>query len=182
MIIILKHFYLTVILLLVASNASFSQSGWEVFEETSISSKINGSIKKGFIIKTVSGNIYEVSDYVYLYEYLYFPDVMVLINGDLYKLYIDGMEENLLCKKLNDGSKNFGDGAKVIESQIDGDFEGLEGERIFKLMNGQVWQQIEYYYYYYYYFMPSVMIYKTSTGYKMKVEGIDKTVSVIKLK
>jgi len=41
-----------------------------------------------------------------------------------------------------------------IESQIDGDFEGWEGDTIIKLMNGQIWQQTEYYYYYTYSFMP----------------------------
>src|SRR5688572_22931042 len=38
----------------------------------------------------------------------------------------------------------------VIESKVDGDFEGWEGETIVKLMNGQVWQQTEYYYHYHY--------------------------------
>ncbi len=48
----------------------------------------------------------------------------------------------------------------VIESQIDGDFEGWEGETNVKLINGQIWQQTEYYYLYHYPFMPEVMIYK----------------------
>jgi hypothetical protein len=29
--------------------------------------------------------------------------------------------------------------ASVIETKIDGDFEGWEGETVVKLMNGQVW-------------------------------------------
>ena len=70
----------------------------------------------------------------------------------------------------------------VIESQIDGDFEGWEGETIVKLMNGQIWQQTEYYYYYHYAFMPKVLIYKSGSGYKMKVEGIEKAVRVKRLK
>ena len=70
----------------------------------------------------------------------------------------------------------------VIESVIDGDFEGFEGETIIKLMNGQIWQQTEYYYHYHYAFMPKVLIYKSGSGYKMKVDGVDKAVGVIKLK
>lgn len=178
----LKYIYPIFILLSLFSNTSFSQNSWEVFEETIIESKISGSLKKGFIFKTASRNIYEVIDYVYLYEYLYSPAVMVLKNGDIYKLYIDGIEETILCKKLNKGSKNMSEGNEVIESQIDGDFEGFEGETIIKLMNGQIWQQSEYYYHYYYHFMPKVMIYNTGTGYKIKVEGIDKAVGVVKLK
>jgi hypothetical protein len=70
----------------------------------------------------------------------------------------------------------------VIETQIDGDFEGWEGETIVKLMNGQVWQQTEYYYHYHYSFMPRVMIFKSGAGYKMKVEGIERAVGVTQLR
>ena len=70
----------------------------------------------------------------------------------------------------------------IIKSQIDGDFKGWEGDTIIKLMNGQIWQQTEYYYYYYYSFMPKIIIYKTDYGYKMKVDGIDKSVGVTRLK
>jgi hypothetical protein len=33
---------------------------------------------------------------------------------------------------------------RVVESQIDGDFNGWEGETVVKLVNGQIWQQTEY--------------------------------------
>ncbi len=70
----------------------------------------------------------------------------------------------------------------VIETQIDGDFEGWEGETIVKLMNGQIWQQTEYYYTYHYAFMPKVLIYRSGGGYKMKVDGVDRAVGVEQLK
>lgn len=72
--------------------------------------------------------------------------------------------------------------ASVVESQIDGDFEGWEGETVVKLMNGQVWEQTEYYYHYHYAFMPSVLIYKSGGQFKMKVDGIDKAVGVTRLR
>jgi hypothetical protein len=72
--------------------------------------------------------------------------------------------------------------ASVIETQIDGDFEGWEGETIVKLMNGQIWQQTEYHYHYHYAFMPKVLIYRSGGGYKMKVDGIDKAVGVERLR
>lgn len=75
-----------------------------------------------------------------------------------------------------------GGNSNVIESKIDGDFEGWEGETIVKLMNGQIWQQTEYHYYYHYAFMPDVLVYNSGGGWKMKVEGVDKAVRVQKLK
>ena len=72
--------------------------------------------------------------------------------------------------------------SEAIESKIDGDFEGWDGETIIKLFNGQIWQQTEYYYHYHYSFMPSVVIYKSGTGYKMKVDGVDKAIGVKRIK
>ena len=65
-----------------------------------------------------------------------------------------------------------------ITSQIDGDFNGFEGETIIKLMNGQIWQQTEYWYQYHYSFMPKVIIFKSGGGYIIKVDGVDKAVGV----
>lgn len=70
----------------------------------------------------------------------------------------------------------------VIESRIDGDFEGWTGETIFKLQNGQIWQQSSYNYWYHYAYSPKVLIYKSGTGYKMQLDGYDRTISVIRLK
>lgn len=88
----------------------------------------------------------------------------------------DGIEQAAKIVELQRATPN------VIETQIDGDFEGWEGETIVKLMNGQVWQQSEYYYHYHYSFMPKVMIFKSGAGYKMKVEGIERAIGVTQLR
>ncbi|TRM50902.1 hypothetical protein YH64_021625 [Achromobacter sp. LC458] len=72
--------------------------------------------------------------------------------------------------------------SSVIESQIDGQFDGWEGETIVKLMNSQIWQQTEYHYHYHYAFMPKVLIYRSGGGYKMKVEGVEKAVGVERMR
>ncbi len=72
--------------------------------------------------------------------------------------------------------------SEVIECKIDGDFKGWEGETIVKLTNGQIWQQSEYYYCYHYAFMPGVIIFRYGGGFKMKVDGVDKSVGVSQLK
>ena len=70
----------------------------------------------------------------------------------------------------------------VIESTIDGKFEGWNGDTIFKLLNGQIWQQTEYNYHYHYAYMPKVIIVQTGTGYKMQVDGVTKAIRVKRLK
>lgn len=70
----------------------------------------------------------------------------------------------------------------VIESKVDGEFNGWEGETIVKLVNGQIWQQTEYYYHYHYAYRPDVLIYPSAAGYKMKVQGVDRSVGVTQIK
>jgi hypothetical protein len=74
------------------------------------------------------------------------------------------------------------DANALIETQIAGDFSGWEGETIFKLVNGQIWQQTQYAYTYHYAFRPKVMIFRSTGGYQMQVDGMDKTIGVTRLK
>jgi hypothetical protein len=63
--------------------------------------------------------------------------------------------------------------APAIETRIDGDFKGWEGETIYKLMNDQIWQQASYHYHYHYAYSPAVTIYLTTRGCAMRVSGDD---------
>jgi outer membrane murein-binding lipoprotein Lpp len=71
---------------------------------------------------------------------------------------------------------------QVIETNIDGEFEGWEGETIFKMMNGSIWQQSSYAYTYHYAYMPDVIIYRKGGSYYMKVEGVDDEIQVRQLR
>ena len=70
----------------------------------------------------------------------------------------------------------------AIESTISGDFEGRSGDTIFKLDNGQIWEQAEYEYMYSYQYRPDVTIYQTRAGCVMKVEDEDETIAVRRIK
>jgi hypothetical protein len=75
-----------------------------------------------------------------------------------------------------------GSTSRAIESKIDGDFNGWEGETLVKLTNGQIWKQTQYHYEYHYAYMPTVLVYNSGGGYKMKVEGTEQAVGVERLK
>lgn len=70
----------------------------------------------------------------------------------------------------------------AVESSISGDIEGWDGETIFKLDNGQIWQQAVYDYTYFYGYHPEITIYQTSEGCRMKVEDEDETAVVKRIK
>lgn len=137
----------------------------------------------GEIFKLADGSLWEVKyEYEYLYEY--YPTV--IICPDRGKLAIKGKSLNVqqvsvAAPKSPKSGQRKAPSPDIIESQIEDDFEGWEGETIVKLINGQIWQQSEYYYHYHYAFMPKVIIFR-SGGFKMKVEGIEKSVGVERLK
>jgi hypothetical protein len=70
----------------------------------------------------------------------------------------------------------------VIETQINGKFTGWDGDTIFELTNGQIWQQDSYAYTYHYAYRPKVLIYYVGGRYKMTVEGVDGFIYVTRLK
>jgi len=70
----------------------------------------------------------------------------------------------------------------AVESTIAGDFNGWDGETMFKLDNGQIWEQAEYEYMYSYAYRPDVTIYQTSGGCRMKVEDEEDTILVRRIK
>ena len=160
-----------------------AQSNWVVEEETYLEGSISGTVKKGRIFKTSSGSIYEVTGLTLQLVLELSPKVIVLRDGNLYKLIVEGFDEPLYCKQLRaPGVASKSSTSVVVESYIEGNFEGWDGDTIFKLDNGQIWQQSLYAYTYHYAYHPKVIIYQTDGGYKMKVDGVDKTIYVIRLK
>lgn len=70
----------------------------------------------------------------------------------------------------------------AMETQIDGEFNGWEGETIFKMLNGSIWQQASYDYEYHYAYMPDVLIYRKGGSYYMRVEGVEDEIRVNRIK
>ena len=165
-----------------------AQTKWQVHEESSLQGSISGTVEQGRLFKTTSGNVYEVTGLTLQLVLELQPKVLVLRNGETYKLIVDGFEEPLICRKVNASGRGVRNAASpsvqdsVIESQIDGEFNGWDGETIFKLRNGQIWQQSSYAYTYHYAFAPKVVIYQSSAGYKMHVDGVSMEISVQQLK
>ncbi len=70
------------------------------------------------------------------------------------------------------------DSPDIFESRIDGEFEGWSGSTLFALTNGQIWQQASHSLVRHHARSPSVVIYLSGVGYKMKVDGVDETICV----
>ncbi len=69
-----------------------------------------------------------------------------------------------------------------IESRLDGVFNGWDGKTVFRLINGQDWQQSTYAHHYQYAYRPEVLIYLSKRGWMLKVEGVRQTIGVTRIK
>ncbi len=86
----------------------------------------------------------------------------------------------ILCDLLH--KSNTDDSFDIFETRIDGEFHGWWGNTLFALANGQIWQQRSYALLRHFAHSPSVVIYRSGSSIKMKVEGIDQPISVTRIK
>ena len=128
------------------------------------------------IFKLSDGSIWEVKyEYEYLYEY--YPSITACPEQGF--IIVDGKKLNAM--KISGGASSSNDSG-LIETRIDGEFEGFEGDTIFKLLNGQIWQQIDGRYKYKYKYSPRVTIIVNGNTGKMSIDGIDKSITVMRIK
>lgn len=132
------------------------------------------------IFKLSDGSIWQVK-YEYSYLYAYTPTVIICPGQG--KLAVNGKTLNVQSLSTPPISKPApgNQSAGVIESQIEGEFSGWDGETIFKLTNGQIWQQSSYAYTYHYAYRPKVLIVGTRGAFKLQVEGVEQRISVIRM-
>ena len=77
---------------------------------------------------------------------------------------------------------SIGSSSNAFESRIAGEFKGWEGDTVFPLQNGQVWQQASYAYTYHYAYAPRVLIYGTAQGWRMQVDGVRGNIAVRRIR
>lgn len=153
--------------------------------ESSIDGKFEGW-KGETIFKLTNGQIWQQAEYAYLYHYAYRPEVLIYKSSGGYVMKVDGVSDEIRVKLIRgvniSTSRMPIPTSTVIESRISGTFEGWDGDTVFELMNGQIWQQAEYSYYYRYAYMPEVLIFKKGSGYVMRIEGTDREIRVKRIK
>lgn len=150
----------------------------------------------GEIVRLADGSLWEVvGEYLYLYEYypsiVACPDSGRLIVGQ-HSINAHPIRPAGSAAPANhppttpQGAQTARPPApqtpQLIDSRIDGEFTVWEGETVFRLINGQIWQQATYAYTYHYAFNPRVLIYRIGGGYQMQVEGVQGQIAVRQLR
>lgn len=115
----------------------------------------------GRLFKLANGAYWIQAQYRYWYHYAYGPEVAISQASGHHMLTVAG--QSVAVRRIHD----------VIESQIDGPFEGWQGKSVYRLVNGQVWRQSVYTYEYKYAFRPEALVYEVDGAHRMQVEGIE---------
>lgn len=126
----------------------------------------------GEIFRLDDGTIWQIR-HAERYFYEYYPNVVICPASD--KLIVKGKSLHVELLSATPHTQTAVSAVKlppVIESRIDGAFGGWSGETIFKLENGQIWQQASYAKTHQQKYRPKVVIVRTSAGYEMQVDGL----------
>lgn len=152
---------------------SYAQSCYE----TTVQSPTPFMGNNGELVKLADGSLWEVK-YAYEYLYEYYPSVIICPKSG--KLMVKNKSINV--QPVSSGSSAASRGQSIVESTIISKFEGLNAGNIYKLANGQIWEQVEPWVWVWIWVNPTVTIYAASGGYKMKVENIEHSVFVKRFK
>ncbi len=180
----MRLFFLVIVVVLNIQGSSLAGTCYEA----SIVSPTPFMGNSGEIFKLSDGSFWEVK-FEYEYMYSYYPSVLVcpekskLIIGDksLNISLINKGAASASSKQDQQAVKNQLKG-DVLETRIDGDFNGWSGDTIVRTIDGRVWQQAASYIEIHIAINPEVTIFRTNDVLKMQVEGIKKPVRVLQLK
>jgi hypothetical protein len=137
----------------------------------------------GEIFELDDGSFWQVK-YEYEYMYEYYPNVVICPSRRTLIVGRETLNVEPVGAVGTPGLSPSGSvlaAASVIESRINGEFTGWDGDTVFLLLNGQIWQQSSYAYLYHYAYGPEVLIYRSGSVYKMRVEGVDGEIAVSRL-
>lgn len=138
-----------------------------------VQSCIEGSVsvfQHGTFFPLCNGQAWVQTSFSYEYHYAYRPDVVIATVQGGYVMLVEGLDDWVAVEQVS----------IVADTCIEGDFEGWEGETLFPLCNGQLWQQADYAYRYMYAYRPRVLIFQWG-GYYMLVEDEDEALPVFRV-
>lgn len=121
------------------------------------------------VVKLSDGTYWIQSEYHYDYCYVYCPKVTLYKKYGTIKMFVEGCGRKAVAVEQL---------TNVIESKIDGEFDGFNFGTIFKLMNGTVWKQTDYKYWYKYAYNPRCIVFY---HYGWKLSVFNKTVRAEKV-
>lgn len=138
---------------------------------------------KGEVFTLEDGSVWKViSEYAYLHES--YPGVTICPDSGRLAIKARSLSvENVSGHRSRRPARPGSAGRRaVVKAHIEGEFNGWQGNTVFKLDNGQIWQQDSRAYGYAYKFQPAVIIFASGASYDMQVESVASQIRVRRIK
>lgn len=104
------------------------------------------------------GTFWVQARYVYWYHYAYQPEVVLTEENGVYYLGLPDSDQRVEVRRTN-----------AVETHINGAFNGWKGKSIYRLRNGQTWQQAHQKCQNAYAFNPEAVLYEADDGWYLSV-------------
>ena len=143
-----------------------------------VQSRIDGEFNgfdHGNIYELDNGQIWRQTEFHISVRIRIRPRVTITKEGVHWTMTVDGIDRPVRVERIDDIPG-------VTRSRIRSDFDGFEHGNIYELDNGQTWQQTDFHIRVRIAVHPRVIIFKDGARWMMKVDGIDRAVSVERIK
>ena len=120
----------------------------------------------------LNGQLWQQASYAYHYHYAYSPSVIIVRSGAQFEMHVDGVDPSVAVSLVD----------LLVDSFIVNDFNGWDGDTLFELQNGQIWQQVGPGIETHVAVRPRALIFRGGGGAKLHVDGVDSTVLVEQLR
>lgn len=133
-------------------------------------------LSDGHYVRLDDESVWEVDSVDAIDSALWLMTEGIVVTADKYKGYV-------FYDLINTDSKDKVGatylGTAVLQTQIEGDFEGWDGDTVFVLANGNILKQATYQYTYHYAYRPDVIVVNRGGVLVMVVDGVEETVGVV---
>jgi hypothetical protein len=133
-------------------------------------------LSSGHYIRLEDDSVWEVDSVDAIDSALWLMAESIVVTAKQFKGYF-------FYDLINTGSKDMVGatylGKAVLRTQIEGDFEGWDGDTVFVLANGNVLKQMTYQYTYHYAYRPEVIVIDWGGALFLLVDGVEQTVGVV---
>jgi hypothetical protein len=134
-----------------------------------------------YIVRTDNGDLYECDWYGGTISFWKNDRVLLAKSSGMTQLIgLDGLSDSNVASVWVEGGSTNSDASSTtaIESEIASDFNGFKRDNLYRLANGQIWEQVDFAIRVGVRFRPDVLIYENRRKWRMLVEGMNETIEV----
>jgi hypothetical protein len=124
------------------------------------------------VFPLLNGQVWQQANFATHFHFSFSPAVLIARAGAQFEMHVDGVDPSVAVRLVE----------LLVDSVIVSDFDGWDGNTLFELQNGQIWQQVGPGIETHVAVRPRALIFRAGAGPEMHVDGVDSNVRVEQLR